>query len=128
LALRSYGDRFLTRHRAAKDNCEANARIVASSGRETELEPMWLGYLQRKEADFKKERAGDYARFLQHRKERRAEIETSPWRLVSLDQALAYFDSDRERLRAFQEFFFQEILNFRQWDDKHNRQPPEKVL
>jgi hypothetical protein len=121
VAIRRCGDAFLARHRAEHQNSLTNARIAAQSAHQAAHMARWLDYVRECESRFRGEHADAYAEFERTREREREQMRTSPWQLRR-EEALSSFESEERRLRAFQQWFSDQVLNFWQWDEQRNRQ------
>lgn len=119
LALRRFGDEFYLQNREKRDREIEAANAKAREVHHELFQTSWLYYLAREEERIRKQRAGDYGAFEEQREAERNRIASNSWQFKR-EETLAHFDSAAHRLKAFQEFFADEVLSFWDWDTQLN--------
>ncbi|MEO7966259.1 MAG: hypothetical protein ABIT38_20350 [Gemmatimonadaceae bacterium] len=118
--IRSYGDEYTARHEQARKNRVHTAMQMVRSEREESMKPRWVEYLVSTEVEMRESQPQKYAAFEEHRAdERRRYFEVMPEGSIRR-AALESHDSDWSRLRAFQDWFSDDVLDFWTWDRRVN--------
>lgn len=119
LALRLFGDEFFTQQAQVRRKALVEARKKAWQEHADRFKSRWVEYLRETEARWRTERSDYYGIFTEHQRQEREKISRSQYKGLA-DPTLKYFDSDNGRLRQFQMYFANEVLDFAQWDQQLN--------
>jgi hypothetical protein len=118
LAIRQFGDAFLVQMEKQRLHGQLTSITQRREQHEQTHREAWLQWLANRETEMRNSQPENYARFIQQREEKHAELaaDPKPWSR----RALEHFDTDSARLHAFREFFG--LPDFWQWDAEFNSQ------
>lgn len=121
-ALRNYGDTFMTRVKSERSRRDEELIKQARQQHHRAFMHAYRSYVEGQEERLRSERPEDYAAFEIGRASTRQSIEQGRWYRDEEQRtdALRRFDSNRQRLLGFLEYFSADILDFWQWDKTLN--------
>ncbi len=122
MALVLYGDRFLRVLQGEISARQTEALGKARAAHQATFTPEYMQYLRQAEAELQRTNPELYEAFAEDRRQSRHSLSSSPF--LTSAEWLARFDSEKNRLLAFVDFFDKHaqhpVLGFWEWDTQRN--------
>jgi hypothetical protein len=122
-AARRFGDAFVVWARQIGERQNKELAAAQRAAREVSFKDEYLRYLQAVETRLRDDQPDRYRAFLEERETRRRTL----LRFGPQSALLRGFEAEAARLEHFRTFFYQQVLDFDQWDAGHNSEAQDET-